>query len=319
MQTTALMWLAYDMTHQARWPAFIMVAMIGPTVLLGPWAGSLADRYPKHKLILRTQVGFLLSASMLTILVALGWITPWVLLVMMSFHGIVQAIDLPSRLSFVPELVPREYLINTVALNSVQFNTARVLGPAVAGLLLYYVGSEMCFLINALSYLAVLAALLAMRDIPANSLPAPGPRHAGGGFVVLRQRPRLLLLILLAGMAAISAWPLLSLLPAFAERVLHLNDKAYSLAYSTMLSSVGVGALLAALTAATFSTEDRQKPLLTVGVGFVSIALLRAIASRGTFYGNTMLRFIRIRHDLVLRNGSGGRAIKRDQRGTEER
>ena len=101
MQTTALMWLAYDMTHQARWPAFIMVAMIGPTVLLGPWAGSLADRYPKHKLILRTQVGFLLSASMLTILVALGWITPWVLLVMMSFHGIVQAIDLPSRLSFV--------------------------------------------------------------------------------------------------------------------------------------------------------------------------------------------------------------------------
>ena len=91
--------------------------------------------------------------------------------------------------------------------------------------------------------------------------------------MVLRQRPRLLLLILLAGMAAISAWPLLSLLPAFAERVLHLNDKAYSLAYSTMLSSVGVGALLAALTAATFSTEDRQKPLLTVGVGFVSIAL----------------------------------------------
>ncbi len=267
MQTTALIWLAYDLTHQARWPAFIMVAMIGPTLFLAPWAGSLADRIPKHKLILRTQVGFLLSATILTILVALGWINVWILLAMMLCHGVVQAIDLPARLAFVPELVPREYLINTVALNSAQFNTARAVGPAIAGLAMIHFGPALCFLINAVSYLAVLAALLAMRDIPEHVHPEPGNR--GGGFAVLRRDPQLMLLILLAGLASVAGWPLLSLLPAYAERVLHEKESAYS----AMLSSVGIGALLAALTVATFSTENRQKAILIVGVGCVGSAL----------------------------------------------
>src|SRR5580698_8252835 len=152
MQTTALMWLAYELTHESKWPAFLMVAMIGPTLLLGAWAGSLADRCHKHSLIIRTQIGFLCSASLLATLVFTHQINIWIMLALMCGHGIIQAIDLPSRLAFVPDLVEREDLINTVALNSVQFNVARAIGPAVAGLLLDTVGPGMCFLINALSY-----------------------------------------------------------------------------------------------------------------------------------------------------------------------
>lgn len=268
MQTTALMWLAYDLTHQSKWPAFLMVAMIGPTVLLGPWAGGLADRCRKHRLIVRTQIAFLTSASVLTVLVFSGLITIWVLLAVMFCHGIIQAIDLPSRLAFVPDLVERDDLINTVALNSVQFNVARAIGPAVAGWLLTATSPGICFLINACSYVAVLIALLMMRNFRERDHTAPR-RVTERGIVVLRRQPRVLLLIGLAGWVAVSAWPMLALLPAFAEKVLHLNEKGYS----AMLSSVGIGALLAALTAATFGTERRQKTLLFIGLCTVCLAL----------------------------------------------
>lgn len=277
MQTTALMWLAYDLTHESKWPAFLMVAIVGPTLLLGPWAGSLADRCRKHTLILRTQLGFLTTASVLSILVFAGQINIWLLLTVMICHGIVQAIDLPTRLAFVPDLVEREDLINTVALNSVQFNVARAIGPAVAGLLLATVGPAVCFLINALSYVAVLTALLLMRGFRETHMDRP--RSAESGFAVLRRHPRLLMLIVLAGWVSASGWSLLALLPAFAEKVLGMKEGGYS----TMLSAVGVGALLAALTAATFGSESRQRWHLLAGLASVSIGLFGMSQARTLF------------------------------------
>ncbi len=268
LQTTALMWLAYDLTKTNKWPAFLQAAMIGPTLLLGAWSGSLADRTHKHGLIIRTQIGFLITSGTLAMLVLLGVTNIWMLLALMFCHGIVQAIDLPSRLAFVPDLVEREDLINTVALNSVQFNVARAIGPALAGLLLEAVGPGLCFLINSVSYLAVLAALLMMRDFKEQP-PRPDRPDKSSGFAVLRQQPRLALLIMLAGWVAVFGWPLLSMLPAFADKILRQNERGYSM----MLTSVGVGALLAGLTAATYGTEHRQRRLLMTGLSFVSVAL----------------------------------------------
>jgi predicted MFS family arabinose efflux permease len=267
MQMTALMWLAYDLTRESKWPAFLMVAIVGPTLFLGPWAGSLADRCRKHSLIIRTQIGFLTSASILTLLVFAGQVNIWLLLALMICHGIVQAIDLPTRLAFVPDLVERADLINTVALNSVQFNVARAVGPALAGLLLSAAGPAVCFLINALSYIAVLGALLLMRDFRESHEARPAVPESG--LTVLRRHPRLLMLILLAGWVSAAGWSLLALLPAFAEKVLGMKEGGYS----TMLSTVGVGALLAALTAATFGSEGRQRWLLFMGLASVSIGL----------------------------------------------
>jgi predicted MFS family arabinose efflux permease len=268
MQTTALMWLAYELTHESKWPAFLNVAMIGPTLLLGAWAGSLADRRHKHSLIVCTQIGFLCSASLLTAIVFAGFANIWLLLTLMCCHGVIQAVDLPSRLAFIPDLVEREDLINTVALNSVQFNVARAIGPAIAGLLLDTVGPGMCFLINALSYVAVLIALLMMRDFRERAV-EPASTTSESGFSVLRKEPRMVLVILLAGWVAVAGWPLLALLPAFASTVLHLSKQAYS----TMLSTIGVGALLGALTAATYGTVHRQRRLLRIGVSCVCAAL----------------------------------------------
>ena len=300
MQTTALMWLAYDLTRESKWPAFLMVAMIGPTLLLGAWAGALADRCRKHSLIVRTQLGFLTIASILTILVYSSLLTIWLMLALMLCHGIVQAIDLPSRLAFVPDLVEREDLINTVALNSVQFNVARAIGPAIAGVLLATAGPAVCFLINALSYIAVLTALLLMRGFREHDHTSK-PKATERGLTVLRRHPRLLILILMAGWISVSGWPLLALLPAFAETVLGMKEGGYS----TMLSAVGVGALLAALTAATFGSEARQRRLLFIGLSAVTVALFGLSQARNIYVASGCCGLFGYGMILFLATGQG--------------
>ena len=133
MQSAALMWLLYDRTGDVRWPSYLLVAQVGPTVLLGPWAGHLADRWPKRDLIMVTQAAFLANAVALAVLVAVGWAAPLLVLGLQLLSGIIQAVDLPARLAFVPDLVPREDLINAVGLNAMLFNSGRALGPAAAG------------------------------------------------------------------------------------------------------------------------------------------------------------------------------------------
>lgn len=270
MQSTVLMWLAFELTRESKWPAFLMVAQIGPTFLLGAWAGSLADRYPRRPLILATQVAFLCSATLMTLLLYFGQVTIPLLLALMCVQGVIQAVDLPARLSFVPDLVAREDLINAVALNSLLFNVARAVGPAVAGVFLTRGTPEVCILINAVSYLAVLGALLAMTPVDEKLEPRePGDTHSTG-FGVLRKQPRVLVLVIVAGLVAVAGWPLLTLLPAFAEHVLGVGKSGYS----TLLSSLGVGALCAALTTATFGSEARRRFLILGGMAMVCLAIL---------------------------------------------
>ncbi|MBY0527630.1 MAG: MFS transporter [Gemmataceae bacterium] len=272
MQTTALMWLAYDLTHQSKWPALISAAQITPTFLFGAWGGILADRVPKRSLILCTQSALLFLAALLAALVWLDWATRWELLAITALAGAVLAIDLPARLAFVVDMVGRDDLMNAVALNSVLFNVARVLGPMAAIGMLFWLGPAACFLTNALSYAAVLWAL-AMMDIE-------GTAHHGddrkglhalfAGFRALAQRRRLLLLVMMAGTTALCGWPFLTLLPALAENELGLPKLGYGLT----LSGTGAGALTAALTVATFGSKARSKRFIAVGVGLVSVGLV---------------------------------------------
>ncbi len=266
-QMTTLMWLAHKRTDTAQWPAFLVAMQIGPTFLFGAFGGALADRVPKRRLIGVTQSGFLLAALALMGLYYADALSLWAMLGIMFFHGCVQAIDLPARLAFVPGLVPRENLVNAVALNSLLFNTARAVGPAIAGFLLQVAGPGLCFCVNAVSYLAVLLALAWMTLPPEE--PVPAVRTPGGGFGVLARDRRLLALVLVAGLAAVGGWPLLALLPSFASQVLGRAEDGYSM----MLSAVGGGALLAALTAATYGSEVRRRRLLFGGLCLVALAL----------------------------------------------
>lgn len=266
-QITALTWLAHELTHEAKWPAFLAAVQIGPTFLLGPWGGALADRVPKRALIIRTQSVFLVCALVLLALYWGGLLTVGAMLGVMFAHGIVQAIDLPARLAFVPGLVGREDLSNAVALNSLLFNVARAVGPALAGLLLASAGAEWCFIVNAVSYLAIILALALIR-VPPEPVPTDAV-NAHGGFRVLARRPGMLTLVLLAGLVAIGGWPLLPLLPMLATAELHRAEGGYG----TLLSAVGIGALTGALTAASIANEVRRKVLLFGGLVLVSWGL----------------------------------------------
>ncbi|MHB1425814.1 MAG: MFS transporter [Gemmataceae bacterium] len=289
-QSAALMWLAYDLTKESTWPALVGAMQLLPTCVLGVWGGSLADRWPKRSLIFLSQASLLLLALLLGILVLMGHITPWELLAVATAAGIVNAIDLPARLAFVIDLVGRDDLPNAIALNSMLFNLARMVGPIVSGILFWLAGggetgqtaAGVCFLLNGLSFVAVLAAL-AWMELPPRSEPealAAGwtktPDSLWEGFRYLGQHPRLILLLLLSGFMALFGWPILSLLPAVADQRLRGSSDAYA----WMLSAIGGGAGLASLLVASFNESWRRRWLLAFGVGLSSSSLLGLALAR---------------------------------------
>ncbi len=270
VQTAALTWLAYDLTRQSLWPALVGTAQVLPTLLLGVLGGGLADRWPRRPLIFLSQAGLLLLALALAGMVLCGLATPAGLLAVAVLIGVVNAVDTPARLTFVMDMVGRDDLLNAVALNSLVFNVARAVGPAACAGLLPLLGPGSCFLLNGLTFLAVLAALLAMRLPP----PAAGPHRRRGStldsFRYLAGRPFLVLLVLLAGALAFFGWPLLALLPALADQHLHAGDAGYA----WMLSGVGSGALVGALLVASFGSLARRLFFLGGGVVLGVVSLL---------------------------------------------
>lgn len=286
MQSAALMWLLYDRTGDPRWPSWILVAQVGPTLLLGTWGGGLADRYSKRRLILGTQSAFLAHALALTLLLAFDLAAPQLVLGFMVVSGVIQAVDLPARLAFVTDLVPREDLINAIGLNSLLFNSARAIGPALAALLFLLAEAVLpefppgtspvtlaavaCFALNAISFLAVLVALWGIK-VP-ESIPL-AKRSRGGtwdGFRYLRDRSSMGALVLLTLLLCVFGWPLVTLLPAYTRTQLGRGEQTYSL----LVSALGVGALVAALATATFGTSARRGQFLVIGAATGSLGLM---------------------------------------------
>jgi Transmembrane secretion effector len=188
-------------------------------------------------------------------------VSPAALLVASVLIGVVNAVDTPARLAFVVDMVGRDDLMNAVALNSLVFNVARVVGPALGMLALPWVGLAGCFLLNGLTFVAVLLALAAMRLPPRVPTPARDIRPPAGGFRHLAAHPRLLLLLALAGAMAFFGWPVLALLPALSDQSLGAGSDGYA----WMLSAIGFGALVGALALATFGTPARRAMLIAVG------------------------------------------------------
>jgi MFS family permease len=313
MQNAALALLAYELTGLSAWTARIMAAQLVPMLVLGGWGGALADRYAKRTIIFVSQAVMLVLALALAGLVMMGQANPelmrsdampWLLLLIAALNGIVGAIDLPARLAFVMDMVGREDLANAVALNSLMFNVARALGPAAGAITYTRLGPAHCFLLNALSYVAVLIGL-AMMDIDGRPKPRQGRRRSSlrAGFHYLANHRNLLLLLLLSSALAVFGWPTLTLLPAlanvqlYAKPILHLLASAVGAGsqsgwqvlpnlptladvqlqaketYGMLVSAVGVGALFAALLVATFNSRTWQKLFLASGVVLTMAAL----------------------------------------------
>src|SRR5438105_1969088 len=248
MQTVAQSWLVYRLTGSATLLGLVGFASQFPILVLAPIAGAVADTYPRRKSMLAIQTSAMLLAFPLAALTLLNRIQVWHVMVLAVLLGIVNAFDIPVRQSFVVEMVGREDLINAIALNSSMLNGARVIGPAVAGIVVATVGEGWCFLINGLSYLAVIVGLLfitAGNQVPHEHEGSPMQTIIEGFRFVLHTRPVRALLILL-GVVSLMGMPYSVLMPIFAEQILHGGARGLGI----LMGFSGIGALLGAVSLA---------------------------------------------------------------------
>jgi MFS family permease len=252
MQTVAQSWLIYRLTGSGALLGLLGFVGQFPIFLLSPVAGLVADRWPRRRVVIATQTASMLLAFILAALTLGHHIgaerlkeSTWEIIGLATLLGVVNAFDVPARQSFLIEMVGREDLLNAIALNSSMFNGARVAGPAIAGALVVLVGEGWCFLLNGLSYLAVIAGLFMMR------IQKSKPLHDGAapleklrqGFRFARHTKPIRALLELVALVSFMALSFTVLMPIFAVKILHGGASAYG----WLMGAVGVGAMCGAL------------------------------------------------------------------------
>lgn len=245
LQQVAQAWLVYRLTESGALLGLLAVTQHLPALFLGPFAGVAADRYDRRRLIMAAQAVALLTALALGCLTLTGNVTPAAILLLSLVLGFANAVDMPTRQSFIVELVGREGLANAIALNSAMFNGARLLGPAVAGALIPLLGEGWCFMLNALSYIPVLIGLAAIRISS-----AAGKTHGKSvnlalreGLHYVRRTPAIALALFLLAVSSFAGMPYLVVLPIFAARVLQGGPDTLGL----LMAASGAGAFIGAV------------------------------------------------------------------------
>ncbi|NLF39319.1 MFS transporter [bacterium] len=279
MQSTAMSWLVYRLTGSAMLLGVIAFLAQVPSLVLTPLAGVLLDRIEKRRVIMWTQVLAMAQAAVLATLVLTGVIATWHLVVLSLALGMVHAIDAPARQSFVVHLVGRKDLLgNAIALNSTMFNAARLVGPFVAGILVASVGEGICFLINAVSYVAAITSLGMM---PAGLGKPTGPRkhflhELHEGFAAAFSFMPLRTLIMHVAFISLVGMSYNVLAPIFAREVLHGDARTFG----CLTAGVGCGALCAALFLASRRTAVGLSSVVAVATGLLGVSLVVFSQSR---------------------------------------
>ncbi|MFA7383009.1 MAG: MFS transporter [Desulfurivibrionaceae bacterium] len=248
MQHVAMSWLVYRLTDSAMLLGVVGFTSQIPSLIISPVAGVLADRWDRRRLLLATQSMAMLQAAFLSVVVLAGIVQVWQIILLSLILGVINAFDIPIRQAFVVEMVEqREDLGNAIALNSSLVNGARLIGPAVAGLLVASVGEGICFILNALSYLAVIMALASMRLHPAASHDRRSMRNlrqelSAGFFYAYNFGPIRSILLLLA-LVSFMGMPYSVLVPVFAKEILHGGAHTFGF----LVTAAGSGALVGTL------------------------------------------------------------------------
>lgn len=273
MQSLAQAWLLYRMTESGLWLGLAGAAALLPNLLFGLYGGVLADRFSRQRLLVAAQALAMAQAFALAALTLSGHIAPWHILLLAFLLGLVQAFELPARHSFVAQLVPRADLSNAIALNSSLFHLARFLGPAIAGVLVAWLGEGWVFFVNGLTFIAVLVGLLAIR------LPAEPDGAEAGGLHALREglwyvwrHATIRAAIALVAAVSLVGSSAIVLMPVFAAKVFERDAQSLGL----LLGVIGLGAFAGALTLA------RRKDLAGIE---------RAIAAAGLAGGAALALF----------------------------
>jgi MFS family permease len=273
MQRIALAWLVYRLTNSAFLLGFVGFSSQIPTFLLTPFAGVLVDRWNRHRMLVATQALAMVQALILSVLVLTATIRIWHIIGLSLVLGIINAFDIPARQAFIVDMVEkREDLGNAIALNSSMVNGARLLGPSVAGILIAGVGEGTCFLINSLSYLPVIAALLAMK-IARKNFETERPWIGQGlkdGFIYTFGFAPIRAILLLLGLVSLMGMPYVILMPVFAKDVLHGGPHALGF----LMGTSGVGALVGALYLASRKSVLGLGKLIPMSASIFGIGLI---------------------------------------------
>ena len=283
MQQIAMIWLVYRLTHSAFLLGAVGFAGQIPTFLIAPFAGVLADRWNRHRTIVITQTLSLLQAATLAILVLTGTAEVWHLVVLAVILGTINAFDMPARQSFIVQMIERKKdLPNAIALNSAMVTATRLIGPSIAGILIGTFGEGICFLVNAISYVAVIAALLAMRVAPPPARPANGRMIDGlrEGFAYVAGFAPVRNILLLLALVSFMGMPYQILMPVFAKDV--LGGGAHTLGF--LMGATGLGALVGTVHLATRRTIRGFGRIITTasmvfGIGLVAFSFSHVVWS----------------------------------------
>lgn len=244
MQSVAQSWLIYRLTGSAALLGLIGFAGQIPIFVLAPFGGVVADRLNRHRVIIATQTSMMVLAAFLAALTLAGVVREWQIFVLASLLGVANAFDIPARQAFLAETVGHDDIVNAVALNSSMLNGSRIVGPAVAGIVVAAFGEGWCFLLNAVSYVAVIGALLMMHVDPIeHSHPhASAWESIVEGFAYSWNNTPVRALLLLLGLVSVMGMPYSVLMPVIADRVLNGGPNAYGV----LMSASGVGAMAGA-------------------------------------------------------------------------
>jgi MFS family permease len=277
MQSVAQGWLVYSLTKSPFYLGMVAAAASLPILLFTLPAGVLADRLPKRNLLLYTQAFSVVPALMLGILTSLKVIAVWQVALLAAMLGSINAVDIPTRQSFLAEMVERGQVANAIALNSAAFNGARIIGPMIAGAVIASMGIPACFFLNALSFGAVILALSKMQTKGEMKVKSEGmikDFRKGIGFV--RGNREIVAVITLIGVFSLAGLPYISLLPVFAGGIFHKGATGYGF----LMGASGIGALTAAVGIAARRSIQNPLEMMSVAVLCFSTALLAFSLSR---------------------------------------
>jgi len=279
MQLIAVSWLVFRLTHSAFFLGVVGFTSRIPTFIFTPFAGVLVDRWNRHRLLVATQILAMIQAFALAFLVLTGTIQIWHVIVLSLFLGLINAVDIPVRQALVVDLIERrEDLGNAIALNSSMMNGARLVGPSIAGVLIAMVGEGMCFLLNGASFIAVIAALLAMRMKPKEKRARETGLWRGlkDGFTYVFGFAPIRSVLLLLALVSLMGMPYTILMPIFAGKILHGGPQTLGF----LLAAVGIGALAGAIFLASRESVLGLGRIIVIassifGIGLIGFSLSR--------------------------------------------
>jgi MFS family permease len=305
MQNVAQAWLVYRLTGSSVLLGLVSFAGQIPVFLAAPLAGIVADRFRRHRVVIATQTTSMLLAFALAALTLTGTVRIWHIFVLAALGGVVNAFDIPARQALIVDMVSRDDLMNAIALNSSMFNASRVLGPAVAGLLVASIGEGWCFFANGVSYIAVIVGLLFIRVAAHKPVKQPGTplEDVIEGFRFVIGSPPIHYLMILLGILSLTGMPITVLMPIFADRILHGGARGLGV----LMGASGIGALAGALLLASRQSVKGLGRWVAISAGAFGISLIVFAVSRS--YWQSCALLLPLGFAMMLEMGSSNTLI----------